>query len=58
MLDDVFGKYTGWFSHVRDGNCLIFQLVTDPKVTEIADQIRKTPAQVLLRWAVQQNIGE
>ncbi|KAH9500850.1 hypothetical protein Btru_073159 [Bulinus truncatus] len=33
------------------------QLLTDPKVLEIAHQTHKSPAQVLLRWAVQQGIG-
>lgn len=32
-------------------------LIRDPTVVQIAAQLQKTPAQVLLRWAVQQNIG-
>lgn len=32
-------------------------LIKDPKVQEISQNIHKSPAQVLLRWAVQQNIG-
>lgn len=32
-------------------------LLTDPKVEEIAKKLGKTPAQVLLRWALQQNIA-
>ncbi|GFS16985.1 alcohol dehydrogenase [NADP(+)] [Elysia marginata] len=32
-------------------------LIKDPKVMEISQLIHKSPAQVLLRWAVQQNIG-
>lgn len=29
----------------------------DPKIIEIAEKLSKSPAQVLLRWAFQQNIG-
>ncbi|KAM9501473.1 glyoxal reductase [Clarias gariepinus] len=31
-------------------------LLSDPLVQELAEQCEKTPAQVLLRWAVQQNV--
>lgn len=33
------------------------ELFTDPVVLEVAKNCSRTPAQVLLRWAVQQNIG-
>ncbi|KAK7909559.1 hypothetical protein WMY93_014243 [Mugilogobius chulae] len=33
------------------------ELFTDPVVMEVARACSRTPAQVLLRWAVQQNIG-
>ncbi|KAI8777502.1 aldose reductase A-like [Biomphalaria glabrata] len=33
------------------------ELISDPKVVEIAKQCQKSPAQVLLCWAVQQDIG-
>lgn len=33
------------------------QLLSDPVVLELAEAYRKTPAQILLRWAVQQGIG-
>ncbi|GFN83434.1 alcohol dehydrogenase [NADP(+)] [Plakobranchus ocellatus] len=33
------------------------KLIKDPKVMEISQQVQKSPAQVLLRWAVQQQIG-
>lgn len=33
------------------------ELFTDPVVMEVAKKCNRTPAQVLLRWAVQQNIG-
>ncbi|XP_078389116.1 glyoxal reductase [Cetorhinus maximus] len=33
------------------------RLVTEPKVKGLADSLGKTPAQVLLRWALQQGIG-
>lgn len=33
------------------------QLLTDPVVLEVAKNCSRTPAQVVLRWAVQQNIG-
>uniref|UniRef100_A0A8C6WUM5 Zgc:101765 n=1 Tax=Neogobius melanostomus TaxID=47308 RepID=A0A8C6WUM5_9GOBI len=33
------------------------ELLTDPVVLEVAKNCSRTPAQVLLRWAVQQNIG-
>ena len=36
---------------------LLFQLLQDPTVINIADKYNVTPAQVLLRWAVQQSIG-
>jgi diketogulonate reductase-like aldo/keto reductase len=32
-------------------------LITDPTVKAIADKLKKSPAQVLLRWAVQQGVG-
>ncbi|XP_035480582.2 glyoxal reductase isoform X2 [Scophthalmus maximus] len=32
------------------------ELVTDPRVTEVAKNCARTPAQVLLRWAVQQDV--
>lgn len=33
------------------------ELFTDPVVLEVSKKCNRTPAQVLLRWAVQQNIG-
>ncbi|KAJ3662327.1 hypothetical protein Zmor_006681 [Zophobas morio] len=33
------------------------RLIKDPAVVQIATKIKKSPAQVLLRWALQQNIG-
>lgn len=33
-------------------------LVQDPVVTSISQRLGKSPAQVLLRWAVQQGVGE
>lgn len=33
------------------------ELLSDPAVLEVAKSCSRTPAQVLLRWAVQQNIG-
>ncbi|KAK2144236.1 hypothetical protein LSH36_776g02440 [Paralvinella palmiformis] len=33
------------------------KLLTDPVIKSVADRYSKTPAQVLLRWSVQQNIG-
>lgn len=32
-------------------------LLTDPVIIEVAQACRRQPAQVLLRWALQQNIG-
>jgi len=36
---------------------LLFQLLQDEIVISLAEQYNKSPAQILLRWAVQQNIG-
>lgn len=36
-----------------DNSCLL----DDPVVVEIAGKINRTPAQILLRWAYQQNVG-
>ncbi|KAK3102422.1 hypothetical protein FSP39_011284 [Pinctada imbricata] len=35
----------------------VLQLISDPVVQKIASNLQKSPAQILLRWAVQQNIG-
>lgn len=35
----------------------LFKLLKEPVVISIAQKRSKTPAQVLLRWAVQQGIG-
>ena len=33
------------------------QILKDPTVCEIAEKYENSPAQILLRWAVQQNIS-
>ena len=38
--------------------CVCYQLLSDTVVTEVANECRRSNAQVLLRWAVQQNIGQ
>jgi len=34
------------------------QLLTEPVVTEVASECGRSNAQVLLRWSVQQHIGQ
>ena len=43
-------------SYIKFTNSLL-QLIKDPVVCEIAAKNQKTAAQILLRWAVQQGIG-
>lgn len=33
------------------------RLISDPSVVAISQKLNKTPAQILLRWALQQNIA-
>ncbi|KAJ0055842.1 hypothetical protein NL108_013822 [Boleophthalmus pectinirostris] len=51
-LCSEFGVFFQAYSSLGQG-----ELLTDPVVLEVAKTCSRTPAQVLLRWAVQQNIG-
>ena len=45
-----------WFAVWVTASIFDLQILKDPTVCEIAEKYKKSPAQILLRWAVQQNI--
>ena len=58
-LGAIFSKEANWAPHVVSDGLLITghssepRLLDDPVITSIAKKVNKTPAQVLLAWAVQ-----
>ncbi|XP_059165923.1 glyoxal reductase-like [Physella acuta] len=53
---DKYGIHLQAYSSLGTSNAEN-KILTDPTVVEIAHQLKKSVAQVLLRWAVQQGIG-